>query len=73
MVINVANVAPAIQNLAATNVDEGGMTTLSAFLARGCLDRLHVAIAPVILGSGPVGMSLPPIERVDLILDLQLA
>lgn len=44
---------------------EGGMTTLSAFLARGCLDRLHVAIAPVILGSGPVGMSLPPIERVD--------
>lgn len=44
---------------------EGGMTTLSAFLSRGCLDRLHVAIAPVILGSGPVGMSLPPIERVD--------
>lgn len=44
---------------------EGGKTTLSAFLARGCLDRLHVAIAPVILGSGPVGMSLPPIERVD--------
>ena len=44
---------------------EGGMATLSAFLARGCLDRLHVAIAPIILGSGPVGMSLPPIERVD--------
>lgn len=44
---------------------EGGMMTLSAFLARGCLDRLHVAIAPVILGSGPVGMSLPPIDRVD--------
>lgn len=44
---------------------EGGMTTLSAFLARGCLDRLHIAIAPIILGSGPVGMTLPPIERVD--------
>jgi riboflavin-specific deaminase-like protein len=44
---------------------EGGMATLSAFLASGCLDRLHIAIAPIILGSGPVGMSLPPIERVD--------
>jgi riboflavin-specific deaminase-like protein len=44
---------------------EGGMATLSAFLAGGCLDRLHIAIAPIILGSGPVGMSLPPIERVD--------
>ena len=44
---------------------EGGMTTLSAFLARGCLDRLHLAIAPIILGSGMVGMTLPPIERVE--------
>ena len=44
---------------------EGGMMTLSAFLASGCLDRLHIAIAPIILGSGPVGMTLPPIERVD--------
>jgi riboflavin biosynthesis pyrimidine reductase len=44
---------------------EGGRTTLSAFLTNGCLDRLHIAIAPVILGSGPVGVSLPPIERVD--------
>jgi diaminohydroxyphosphoribosylaminopyrimidine deaminase/5-amino-6-(5-phosphoribosylamino)uracil reductase len=44
---------------------EGGMTTVSAFLASRCLDRLHIAIAPIILGSGPVGMSLPAIERVD--------
>lgn len=44
---------------------EGGMTTLSAFLASGCLDRLHIAIAPIILGSGPVGMTLPPIERIE--------
>jgi riboflavin-specific deaminase-like protein len=44
---------------------EGGRTTLSAVLTNGCLDRLHIAIAPVILGSGPVGVSLPPIERVD--------
>lgn len=44
---------------------EGGMTTLSAFLAARCLDRLHIAIAPMILGSGPVGMSLPAIDRLD--------
>lgn len=44
---------------------EGGMTTVSAFLASRCLDRLHIAIAPIILGSGPVGISLPAIERID--------
>lgn len=44
---------------------EGGMTTLSAFLAGRCLDRLHIAIAPLILGSGPVGMTMPPIDRLD--------
>lgn len=43
---------------------EGGMTTLSAFLASGCLDRLHIAIAPIILGSGPTGIALPPIDKV---------
>lgn len=44
---------------------EGGMTTVSAFLASRCLDRLHIAIAPIILGSGPVGMSLPAIDRIE--------
>src|SRR5687767_6820134 len=31
---------------------EGGANTVSRFLAAGCLDRLHVVVAPVILGSG---------------------
>lgn len=44
---------------------EGGMTTVSAFLASRCLDRLHIAIAPIILGSGPVGLLLPAIDRLD--------
>ena len=44
---------------------EGGAMTVSGFLAAGALDRLHVCVAPFILGSGPVGLSLPPIERVD--------
>jgi len=42
---------------------EGGADTVSRFLADGCLDRLHVVVAPIILGSGRVGISLPPIER----------
>ena len=44
---------------------EGGADTVSRFLAAGCLDRLHVVVAPIILGSGPSGIALPPIERAD--------
>ncbi len=44
---------------------EGGANTVSRFLAAGCLDRLHVVVAPIVLGSGPTGISLPPIDRVD--------
>jgi diaminohydroxyphosphoribosylaminopyrimidine deaminase / 5-amino-6-(5-phosphoribosylamino)uracil reductase len=32
---------------------EGGATTLSRFVQARCLDRLHVVIAPLILGAGP--------------------
>jgi riboflavin-specific deaminase-like protein len=44
---------------------EGGANTLSRFLAAGCLDRLHVVVAPIILGSGRASFVLPPIERAD--------
>jgi diaminohydroxyphosphoribosylaminopyrimidine deaminase/5-amino-6-(5-phosphoribosylamino)uracil reductase len=44
---------------------EGGADTVSRFLAAGCLDRLHVIVAPIVLGSGRVGLALPPIERTD--------
>ena len=40
---------------------EGGANTVSRFLAAGCLDRLHIVVAPVVIGSGPAGISLPPI------------
>jgi diaminohydroxyphosphoribosylaminopyrimidine deaminase / 5-amino-6-(5-phosphoribosylamino)uracil reductase len=43
---------------------EGGADTVSRFLAAGCLDRLHIMVAPIILGSGRASLSLPPIERV---------
>lgn len=44
---------------------EGGALTLSRFLAGGCLDRLHVVVAPLIIGSGPTGLSLPVISRLE--------
>ena len=44
---------------------EGGAHTLSHFLAAGCLDRLHVTVAPIIFGSGQPGFILPAVERAD--------
>jgi riboflavin-specific deaminase-like protein len=44
---------------------EGGADTVSRFLAARCLDRLHVTVAPIILGSGRAGLALPPIARAD--------
>ncbi len=44
---------------------EGGADTVSRFLAAGCLDRLHLIVAPIVLGSGRAGLALPPIERAD--------
>src|SRR5215831_17399449 len=44
---------------------EGGADTVSRFLAARCLDRLHILIAPIILGGGRSSLTLPPIARVD--------
>jgi riboflavin-specific deaminase-like protein len=44
---------------------EGGADTVSRFLAANCLDRLHVIVAPIILGSGRASFALPEIERAD--------
>jgi diaminohydroxyphosphoribosylaminopyrimidine deaminase / 5-amino-6-(5-phosphoribosylamino)uracil reductase len=44
---------------------EGGPDTLSRFLSAGCLDRLHVVVAPIILGDGRSGFSLGPIDSLD--------
>ena len=43
---------------------EGGGRTVSGFLTAGCLDRLHVTVAPVILGSGIPAFSLPEAARI---------
>jgi diaminohydroxyphosphoribosylaminopyrimidine deaminase / 5-amino-6-(5-phosphoribosylamino)uracil reductase len=44
---------------------EGGANTVSRFLVAGCLDRLHVMVAPIILGVGGPGLILPSLERAD--------
>lgn len=44
---------------------EGGGMTISHFLGAGCLDRLHVLVAPMIIGSGRAGIRLAEIARLD--------
>jgi riboflavin biosynthesis pyrimidine reductase len=44
---------------------EGGGITVSRFLAAGLLDRLHVTIAPLLLGSGIPSFTLPTAIRPD--------
>jgi diaminohydroxyphosphoribosylaminopyrimidine deaminase / 5-amino-6-(5-phosphoribosylamino)uracil reductase len=42
---------------------EGGGITVSRFLNENKLDRLQLAVAPLIIGSGRPGLVLPPIDR----------
>lgn len=66
---------------------EGGGVTISRFLAAGCLDRLHLVVAPVLLGRGRPSLELDlgssvagcprPVARVhrlgdDVLYDLEL-
>lgn len=42
---------------------EGGAWTVSEFISAGAVHRLHVLMAPVILGSGKTGLNLTGIAR----------
>lgn len=42
---------------------EGGGLTVSQFMRQGCLDRLHLMVAPVMIGAGHPGLQPP---RADL-------
>jgi len=44
---------------------EGGGITVSTMLSAGLLDRLHVAIAPLIIGAGRPGLRLPAPASLD--------
>ena len=51
---------------------EGGAETVSRFLQAGCLDRLHLIVAPILMGSGRASLNLPAIEHMDQALRLQV-
>lgn len=42
---------------------EGGGKTISTFLEQGLLDRLQIAVAPLVIGTGRPGIHLPVQER----------
>ena len=44
---------------------EGGGVTVSRFLQAGALDRLHVTVAPLLIGSGRAAFTLKPIETLS--------
>jgi riboflavin-specific deaminase-like protein len=44
---------------------EGGGATIAHFLEAGLLDRLHVGVAPIIIGAGPSGLRTSPIDRLS--------
>jgi diaminohydroxyphosphoribosylaminopyrimidine deaminase / 5-amino-6-(5-phosphoribosylamino)uracil reductase len=44
---------------------EGGAHTISSFIEAGCVDRLHVLVAPMIIGSGKPGLAMAPIASLD--------
>ena len=44
---------------------EGGGITVSRFLQAGLVDRLHVTVAPLLIGCGRPALTLDPIESLD--------
>lgn len=45
---------------------EGGADTVSGFVTANALDRLHVMVAPLIVGSGRAGLNLAPVADLGL-------
>jgi len=50
---------------------EGGGVTVSAFLEAGLLDRLHIAVAPLLIGDGRPAIRVRPHRRLQDCLRLQ--
>ena len=44
---------------------EGGADTVTKFMLAGCLDRIHVILAPMVIGAGRPSFDLPPIESLS--------
>lgn len=63
------NPAQVLQSLSAHGLKrvliEGGAETVSRFMMARCLDRLHLIVAPIVMGSGRPSFHLPAIEHMD--------
>jgi diaminohydroxyphosphoribosylaminopyrimidine deaminase / 5-amino-6-(5-phosphoribosylamino)uracil reductase len=60
------DIARALFNLGMKKIlVEGGASTVSKFIDAGAVDRLHILMAPMILGSGVTGLSLNPITELS--------
>lgn len=44
---------------------EGGGVTIARFMEADLLDRLHVAISPLLIGAGPQGLTTRPVSRLS--------
>ncbi len=44
---------------------EGGADTVTKFMLAGCLDRIHVILAPMVIGAGRPSFDLPIIDSLD--------
>jgi diaminohydroxyphosphoribosylaminopyrimidine deaminase / 5-amino-6-(5-phosphoribosylamino)uracil reductase len=44
---------------------EGGAITIARFVDADVIDRLHISVAPIIIGSGPSGIRFSPIEKLS--------
>jgi diaminohydroxyphosphoribosylaminopyrimidine deaminase / 5-amino-6-(5-phosphoribosylamino)uracil reductase len=51
---------------------EGGGTTISTFLRAGAVDRLHVVVAPMLIGPGRAAFRWPVIDRLEQALRLSM-
>ncbi len=58
------DILTALRGLGLQNIlIEGGGITIARFLEADLLDRLHVSVAPLIIGAGPQGVTTTPVAR----------
>ena len=57
--IDPAAIVDALQKTGLTNLlIEGGSFTIAKFMQAELLDRLHIAVSPILIGDGPMGLTL---------------
>lgn len=62
--IDPAAIVDALQKAELTNLlIEGGSFTIAKFMQADLLDRLHIAVSPMLIGDGPMGLTLPQESR----------